>query len=156
MKPTFKQFSMETSAPATNYGYWIKPDGSIIPVAFEGQHYSFAEELFPDSGDPIRAAFNAGGIRVVSIFRVAYHEGFELDADWFTPRVTRAALNTLMDILVSVAARAHRRQKPLRVYFSPIGTETLDASDREVGLSGGNYNEAEKFLMRHLRTTRKQ
>lgn len=82
---------------------------------------------------------------------IAFHDGFELDADWFTPQVTRAALNTLMDILVTVAARAHRRQNPLRVYFSPMGP-SLDSEDT---LAAGDYIEAEKVLMRHIRVTRK-
>jgi len=49
------------------YGYWIRADGAIVPVDFDGDHYPKVIAHFGDvAPDEYRTAMEAGWIRMVT------------------------------------------------------------------------------------------
>ena len=145
---------LEVQVPPTEYGYWIRDDGTIVPTT-EMQHGSYAREYFPDTAEgPHFAALKAGWVRaIVGVYpheeeewRDQFHCYIELVPEAITPQ----AINSLKAIMAYAHKEATVADRTLNINIElkkPAGERSFAFGPN---IETDKLGEALRFLSQHI------
>lgn len=90
---TESELFLEAEIPATEYGYWISPEGEISSVPYQG-HYQF---MVDNHNIDVNEALQRGWIRVITHGNLAY----TLEVEVGTYKTTARAISILRRLATS-------------------------------------------------------